>query len=386
MKKAVKFIFIFTVILIALFFLAVPPYLDNNMNRHTGSNIEITEQAKSLHQTLFAADLHNDALLWGRDLRKKNTRGLTDIPRLIEGNMALQGFSVVTKTPAGLNIERNDDKSDMVFWGGLAQAWPPSALGSLVERALMMADNLRALDQSQANFYLIRSQADLKAFIAHKNLDAKILGGWLTLEGAHALEGDLNNLQRLYDAGYRMIAPTHFFDTEIAGSAHGITKGGLTELGQQWVALMEKKSIIIDLAHISPKAFDDIIKIATRPVVVSHTGVRGTCDNNRNLSDEQIRAVANTGGLIGIGFWSTAVCGDDVHAIARAMIYTANLVGAEHVAIGSDYDGAVASPIDGTQLIHITQALLMAGMSEPDITKVMGANLQKFLLSNLPQQ
>ncbi len=137
MKKAVKFIFIFTVILIALFFLAVPPYLDNNMNRHTGSNIEITEQAKSLHQTLFVADLHNDALLWGRDLRKKNTRGLTDIPRLIEGNMALQGFSVVTKTPAGLNIERNDDKSDMVFWGGLAQAWPPSALGSLHNQALL---------------------------------------------------------------------------------------------------------------------------------------------------------------------------------------------------------------------------------------------------------
>src|SRR5690606_29247407 len=97
----------------------------------------------------------------------------------------------------------------------------------------------------------------------------------------------------------------------MGGSAHGVEKGGLTEAGREMVRRMEAKRMIIDIAHASTRTIDDILATATRPVVVSHTGVKGTCDNNRNLSDDQLRAIADKGGLVGIGFWDTAVCGTE---------------------------------------------------------------------------
>jgi len=95
----------------------------------------------------------------------------------------------------------------------------------------------------------------------------------------------------------------------------------------------------------------DVLEISTRPVVVSHTGVKGTCNNARNLSDEQLKGIAKTGGIIGIGYWETAVCGRDAKAIARAIRYTANVAGVDHVALGSDFDGAVTEPFDTTGLV-----------------------------------
>ncbi|MCG8609268.1 MAG: membrane dipeptidase [Pseudomonadales bacterium] len=385
MKKFLMVVLVILVLFAVVFFGFVPEFLDDRMNRHIANERVLpTPDVQAIHQQLFVSDLHNDALLWGRDLRKRNAIGLTDIPRLQDGNMALQGFSVVTKTPFGLNIERNDDKSDMIFWGGMAQAWPVAALGSLLQRALMMAEKLETLSRHDPAVYFVKSRADLSEFIAQRQRNPKLVAGWLTLEGAQALEGDLDNLEKLYAAGYRMIAPTHFFDTAISGSAHGINKGGLTELGRKWVAEMEARFMIIDLAHASHATIDDVLAMARRPVIVSHTGVKGTCANNRNLSDEHIKAIASGGGIIGIGFWPTAVCGESVNDIARAIIYTAALVGAEHVALGSDFDGAVASPVDGSQLSHLTEALLNAGMSQADLARVMGENLKQFLLDQLP--
>ena len=122
----------------------------------------------------------------------------------------------------------------------------------------------------------------------------------------------------------------------------------------------------------------------TRPVIVSHTGVRGTCDNNRNLSDEQLRAIARTGGVIGIGYWPTAVCGKDAASIARAIMHATRVVGAEHVALGSDFDGAVPVPFDTTGLALIVDALLAEGMGEGDIRLVMGESALRVFNETLP--
>ena len=204
-------------------------------------------------------------------------------------------------------------------------------------------------------------------------------------EGTQPLEGKLENLDELYDAGFRMMAPTHFTDTAIAGSASGMSKGGLTDLGQQWVRRMEAKSMLIDLAHASPATLADVAAIATKPMVVSHTGVKGTCDNNRNLSDDQLRAVARTGGVIGIGYWETATCGTDARAIAKAIRHAVDNVGVEHVALGSDFDGGTTMPFDTSGLAMITDALLQEGFSEPDIRKIMGENVVRVLLETLPE-
>jgi membrane dipeptidase len=182
------------------------------------------------------------------------------------------------------------------------------------------------------------------------------------------------------------MSPSHFFDNDIGGSAAGVQKIGLTEKGREWVRQMEARHMIVDLAHASPKTIDEVLAVATRPVVVSHTGVKGTCDNNRNLSDEQIRAVAAKGGLIGIGYWETATCGTDARAVVRAVRYVSDRVGVEHVALGSDFDGAVTEPFDTTGLVEITDAMLEAGYSEQEIRLIMGENVMGFLEVNLPEK
>lgn len=346
----------------------------------------VTREARALHDTLLIADLHTDALLWSRDLTVESGWGHVDLPRLIMGNVALQAFSVVTKTPRGLNIERNSDDSDNITLLAVLQGWPPRTWGSLLQRALYQADRLRSFSaNSGGRLRFIASRRELDDYLQARRRDRGITAGWLTLEGAHALEGSLEHLDDLYRAGFRMAAPTHFFDTEVAGSAHGMVKGGLTEFGRRWVAEMERRRMIIDLAHASARTIDDVLAVAQRPLMVSHTGVRATCDNPRNLSDDQLRRIAQRGGLIGIGFWDTAVCGKDVAAIARAIKHAVAIVGERHVALGSDFDGAVTTPIDAARMAELTQALLDAGLAPEQIRRVAGENVIDFLLVSLPE-
>lgn len=344
-----------------------------------------SEAARTLHQSLTVADLHADSLLWARDLSERGDWGHVDLPRLREGNVALQTFSAVTHSPRGLNLEHNSDDSDNITPLAIAQRWPPRTWGDRTERALYQAERLHALAEADEYFVVVRSQLELADFIKWRAEQPRMLAGWLSVEGAHALEGNLDNLQRLYDAGYRMIAPTHFFDTFVSGSAHGEEKGGLTDQGKAWVKAMDRLSMIIDLAHASPTTIDEILQLTERPVLVSHTGVQGTCPGVRNLSDGQLRRIAESGGLIGIGFWPAAVCGDTVADIARAIAHAVSVVGVDHVALGSDFDGAVAVPFDAANMAQLTDGLLKAGFSREDIARIAGENVVDFLLANLPE-
>ncbi|WP_258086412.1 dipeptidase [Xenorhabdus bovienii] len=368
-----------------IFFFVLPRLIETRMNRVIGVTDVATQTAVDLHKRLQIADLHADTLLWGRDLLDRSTRGQVDIPRLIDGNVAVQVFAVVSKSPRGLNIEKNSAETDNVTLLALAQRWPWRTLFSLKERALYQAARLHeAASRSNGKLVVIKSRADLKAFLERRRSDPKIVGALLASEGAQVLEGDPANVDVLFEAGYRMMAPTHFFDTELGGSAHGIEKDGLTAAGADMVRRMEARSMIIDLAHASTKTIDDILAIATRPVVVSHTGAKGTCDNIRNLSDDQLRRIAAKGGLIGIGFWDKAVCDPTPTGIAKAQIYAANIAGDDHVALGSDFDGAVEMPFDATGLVSVTDALLKNGAQPERIAKLMGENQIRFLLENLP--
>jgi microsomal dipeptidase-like Zn-dependent dipeptidase len=198
------------------------------------------------------------------------------------------------------------------------------------------------------------------------------------------LEGELANVKVMYDAGFRMMSATHFFDTELGGSAHGVSLGGLTDFGRAVFEDMQKWGMLIDIAHASPALIDDILAFATTPIVSSHTGVRGTCDNQRNLSDDHLKGVAKTGGVVGIGFWDIAVCEFSPKAIVNAIKYTADLVGVDHVALGSDFDGGIKSPFDASGMAQITEELLKQGFSESDIRKIMGENTLRVLGEILP--
>ncbi len=379
---------LFILCIVLVFFLTIPRLVDEDQNKVVKKPpYAASARALHLHQQLTIADLHADSLLWGRDLLERGTYGHVDIPRLADGNVALQVFSVPTKSPAGLNIESNGDKNDEIFWLAIVDRWPPRTWNSLTERALYQARRLHQFARgSHGGFVVIENSTDLSSYLERRRLNGRLTAGLLSIEGAHALDGKLENLDVLYRAGYRMMSPSHFFDNDIGGSSAGIHKTGLTDKGREWVRQMEARHMIVDLAHASARTIDDVLAIANRPVVVSHTGVKGTCNNNRNLSDDQIRAVAAKGGLIGIGYWDTATCGNDARAIVKAMRYVSDRVGVEHVALGSDFDGATTAPFDATGLVEITDAMLEAGYSEQEIRAIMGENVMKFLQANLPEK
>jgi microsomal dipeptidase-like Zn-dependent dipeptidase len=380
-------------VLLAAGFALGPRVLESRMNGTLRPGpYTVSERARALHGRLFVADLHADSLLWGRDLLARGTRGHVDVPRLLEGGVALQAFTIVSKTPRGINIERNDDKSDQITLVALLNRWPRATWTSLRERALHQARRLDAMARRSAGrLVVLRTRGDLEAYLRRREEGigagggpaAGVTAGLLGIEGAQVLEGRLANVDVLADAGFRMMAPTHFFDNEVGGSAHGIEKGGLTPLGREVVKRMEQLGMLVDLAHGSPRTIADVLAMATRPVVVSHTGVKGTCDNRRNLSDPELRGVARTGGVVGIGYWDAAVCGTDVEAVARAIRHAVAVAGADHVGLGSDFDGAVTTPFDTTGLPLVTQALLDAGLSEDDVSKVMGGNVRRVLLAVL---
>ena len=345
-----------------------------------------SDAALRLHKTLTIVDLHADSLLWGRDLLHRSARGHVDLPRLQQANVALQIFTVVTKVPKGLNLNGNSADTDDITRLAVAEGWPPATWKSLKQRALYQAGRLNQMaDTSGGKLVIIRTRVDLDKLVEDRKTHPDRVGAILGIEGAHALDGNVENLGPLFDAGFRLISPTHFFDNEIAGSSTGVRKGGLTTKGRDLIRHMQAKHMVIDLAHASSATIADVTAMATGPVIVSHTGVRGTCNNPRNLSDEEIRAIAKTGGVIGIGYWKTAVCGTDAKAVAQAIRYTANIAGIEHVAIGSDFDGSTTMPFDATGIPQITDALLQQGFSEAEIRLIMGENSLRVLRQTLPE-
>ncbi len=366
--------------------LVVPGVVDSRMNKVlTTSPPVASADAQAVHRRLFVADLHADELLWDRDPLARSARGHVDVPRLQDGNVALQVFSVVTKTPRGINYDRNTGETDNITLLSIVQRWPIAAWSSLRARALYQAKRLyEAALRSHGTLRVITSAADLDSLQAQRATTPTLVGGLLAIEGLHALEGNLANVDTLYDAGFRMMGLTHFFDNELGGSAHGVSHGGLTPFGREVVQRMEQRRIIVDLAHTSPQMKRDVLAMATRPVVVSHGGVAATCPGPRNLTDDELRAIAANGGLIGIGYWDAAVCQLTVEAIVKAIRHAVDIMGVDHVALGSDFDGATTEPWDTRALALITEGLMRAGFSPDETAKVMGGNVLAFMRQQLP--
>jgi len=181
----------------------------------------------------------------------------------------------------------------------------------------------------------------------------------------------------------RMLGPTHFFDNELGGSAHGISRDGLSDFGHDVIRRMDELGMIIDLAHASPTMIDDILEQTRRPVLVSHTGVQGTMDNVRNLSDEHVRKIASQGGLIGVAYFKGAVSSPLTKGIVDAMKYIRSIAGVECIALGSDYDGSMTAPFDVTGLPLLVEELMSQGFREDEIRAIMGENVKRFMLQNL---
>ena len=384
MKKLLLGLLSLLIIAAVIFFGFVANYFDIKMNSVV-ARVDSTP-APSYDAVPFVADLHCDMLLWNRNFFGLHKHGHVDLPRMQQANMALQVFTVVSKVPKGINIERNDDKTDQVALLSFAQLRPPNTWFSLKARALHQCNQLHEFaEESDGAFRVVTNRTELNKFIEARKSNNRLTAGMLGLEGAHCLEGDIENLKVFYDAGVRYIGLTHFFDNEWGGSAHGITKEGLTEDGKKLVKAMDEMNMIIDLAHASTRVIDDVFSITSKPVIVSHTGVKGACDNQRNLSDTHLIEIGKRNGLVGIGLWETAVCGTDAAATARSIKYVADKIGVDKVALGSDFDGAIKAHFDVTGLPLLVTALQKQGFNQTEINQIMGGNIRDFMLRNLPQ-
>ncbi len=391
MKKLKKLVIAIGVILligIIIYFFFLASYVDKSRNvRVYDSMPAISEQAKKLHASLFIADMHSDNLLWDRNILDRKNHGHVDIPRLLEGNMALQVFDAVIKTPRGQNYNATDASSDNITLLAMGNRWPIKTWNSLLERAIHQRNLLyEAAETATDKLKIITHREDLEQLVADRKNDIKYVGGLLSIEGMHALEGDLDNIDKLYDLGYRMLGPVHFFDNKIGGSSSGLKKGGLTAFGRKAMKILSEKSMVVDLAHASPQLIRDVVSMEGVAVAISHTGVKGILDSPRNLSDTEIKLIADKGGLIGIGFWPEAIGSGEPADIAKAISYTIDIAGEDHVCLGSDFDGSTTIHFDSAMLAVLTDALIKEGLSETQIRKVMGENQLNFFLENLPSR
>ena len=238
---------------------------------------------------------------------------------------------------------------------------------------------------------LITSAPELDAYIARRQLCLRSGGGGcnftaglLGVEGAHALdhpshaENPTSGVSELYNAGVRLFGLHHFADNAAGGSVHGLERGGLTPWGRELITQIENHGMVLDLAHSSAAVLAEALQMVRRPFLVSHTGVAALCrgPGDRTLSDSEIVAIAEKGGVIGIGFWDEVTCSRGVDGIVASMHYVAALVGAKHVNIGSDWDGGTSVPagLDAAGVAQVTAGLMAKGWGGEELEGMMGRN------------
>tara|TARA_R110002096_G_scaffold86990_3_gene199793 strand:- start:20472 stop:21638 length:1167 start_codon:yes stop_codon:yes gene_type:complete len=388
MKKKLFYGSFLLAIVYILVTLIVPDIVEKDLNKITQQPpYNVSGSAQALYDSLsFIGDLHSDALLWNRNLTRQSDIGHVDFPRLQQSSVTLQAFTIVSKSPAGQNFESNSSEAfDNITLLNIVQGRPVSNWFSLVNRALYQIKKLHLFAEVyEDDFVLVKSRIDLEKLIKLKKTNPSVIGGFIGIEGAHAIEGSLENLDRVFEAGVRMMGPTHFFDNKLGGSAHGISGEGLTPFGEQVIDRMNELGMLVDLSHISPNMIDDILARTTKPVIVSHTGVRAIYNSQRNLSDAHIKSIAANKGLIGIAFFPGAIGDGGIPAIVASMKHVRDLVGIEFVALGSDFDGSVTTPFDVTGLPLLVDELLKQGFTRDEIKAIMGENMRDFLLKNLP--
>ncbi|WP_394827521.1 dipeptidase [Pendulispora albinea] len=328
----------------------------------------VSDEAKAVHAAYPAVDLHADTLMWtrwlGYDLHARHTPplpwaalgGHVDIPRMREGGMAAQFFSLVSLPlrERGAGLARAVDEQIDALVEAIERR--PRAL-----RLVKRADEIRACeDEGQV---------------------AALLG----IEGAHALEGDLDRVAHFARRGVRYMGLLHFSANEAGFPAYGRGRDderGLTAWGRDLVARCEDASVLVDLAHINRRGFLDACAMATRPPIVSHTGVLGVFDHWRNIDDAQLRAVADKGGCVGVIFYPRYLGGNGLEPVVKHMLHILDVVGEDVPALGSDWDGFIVptSPLkDPTGLPLLTEALLAAGVHERVIGKILRRNVLRVL-------
>lgn len=341
---------------------------------------EMSHQAHLFHRNNMVVDLHNDTLLLERNFTNRSNVGHIDIPRAEDGGVNLLTFAVATEVPQGANKDKTDHNRVDVLKLAYGARFSEMTLMSPMDRVKHQAGRFNAL--------VAQSGGRMRQVLAKRDLEivrsGQAMGGILGFEGAHAVGDKPENIDLLFDMGYRVAGLAHFQDNIYAGSAHGWNKYGLTTDGKKLVQRCVELGMIIDAAHLSPAGIDDLLAITDGPILVSHTGVRGKINNNRNITDAHAAEIAKRGGVIGVGFWDET-CGDNSpEAIVDMIQYIVDQFGEDSVGLGSDFDGGITPAFDISQLPVITQVMMDRGMSEATMKKVLGENGLRLYQDVLP--
>jgi len=249
----------------------------------------------------------------------------------------------------------------------------------------------RQAEQYADKLFPIRSQSDLDRLTA-----TGPIGGILSLEGAEPLDGYLETLYAFHRLGVRWLGLTWNFRNAVAdGVADGTSGGGLTPFGEDVVRSCEELGIVVDVSHLSDAGVAHVLRIASGPVVASHSNARALRDHRRNLTDEQAQAIAATGGVIGVTFVPSFLTDDPTQASLDHVLdhieHFVRVVGVDHVGIGSDFDGIGDTPPprgleDASHYDNIRHGLSGRGFSEADIAAIMGGNWLRVLRQVLPAE
>ncbi len=327
-----------------------------------------SKEARALHDEHPAIDLHADTLMWSRwvgyDLHRRHAPplpraalgGHVDVPRLREGGVGAQFFGLVS-----LPVARSES--------GLAR--------SIHEQIDSLEEAIR---RAPRDLRLVRTAQEIEECRASGAV-AALLG----IEGAHALEGNLDRIDAFASRGVRYLGLLHFTANEAGFPAYGRGRrdvDGLTRWGRALIERCEARGVIVDLAHLNRRGFLDACEMAKKPVFVSHTGVLGVYAHWRNIDDDQIRAAANTGGCIGVIFCPRFVGGDGLDPVVNHLKHILDVAGEDAPALGSDWDGFIVPTKalqDPTGLPLLTDALLKAKIPERVIAKILRGNVMRVL-------
>lgn len=362
-----------------------------------------------LHFDSIVADTHNDVvqrILGGEDIGVRTSKGHSDLPRFVEGGLDIQMFSIWVP--------------------------PEKQHKSYFDQANEQIDSIESLVRRNPNLIgFARNEREIRNLVSQGKLVAM-----LGVEGGHHIVNDVKNLDHFFERGVRYMTITWNNSTSWASSAYDETgqpeklrQKGLTGFGKQVVQRMNELGMIVDVSHVGEATFWDIVKAAQQPLMASHSSAWKLCPHRRNLKDDQLKAVAKTGGVVFINFLPTFIDSTfsrkeqrlrDQHkgridslkqrwkgdrfslesAIAEMLKeeytlirpplsvlidhfdYVIRLVGIDHVGIGSDFDGIHTTPLDMddvTFLPNITRELLKRGYSAEDVQKVLGGNFMRII-------
>ncbi len=334
------------------------------MKSKINDKYKVDPAVRKFHEETIIADLHADTWMWeaflGYNIRKRHRSFIPrnpffnhiDVPRAREGGLNITGQGVVVNTLRKRNyLQRGKNMTERI---------------------------LRGIERNSDELELVTSATHAREAVSRDKI-----GVFLGVEGAHILEGKLEALDYFYNQGVSYFTLGHFNENEAVFTSNDLPNvaKSLKPFGKELVRKLEKKKIMVDIAHVAPGCVRDIMEIVTRPVIASHIGMKGVFDHWRNLDDGQLRAVAESGGVIGIMFQPHFLTNKfwrcELDTVVAHIEHCLEVAGEDHVALGSDFDGLITTPdglTDISKLPILTQRLFHRGHSSRVLRKFLGEN------------